>query len=101
MRKLLLILIAHVFIYMVNAQTKVTGIVKDNKNHPIQGASITIKDSYDGATTDSSGSFSFRTAEKGERFITVSSIGYNGVEEKVMIGKETITSNFCTKRKTG
>ena len=38
-----------------SAQTVVSGKVKDGKGRPVQGASITIKDTYDGATTDSLG----------------------------------------------
>src|SRR3954454_15184025 len=72
------------------AQVRISGTVKDNKNHPVAGASITIKDSYDGATSDSSGAFSFRTTEEGEKNITVSSIGYNPFQQNVNIGKEPL-----------
>ena len=58
-----------------SAQTIVSGKVKDGKGHPVQGASITIKDTYDGATTDSLGAFQFKTTEKGEQTMLVTSIG--------------------------
>ncbi|HPH99326.1 MAG TPA: hypothetical protein PK772_03240 [Chitinophagaceae bacterium] len=38
------------------AQSTISGNIKINRNKPIIGASISLKDSYDGATTDSSGS---------------------------------------------
>jgi vitamin B12 transporter len=50
----------------LSAQTLVSGIVKDGKGHPLRGASITIKDTYDGATSDSLGHFSFQSTEKGD-----------------------------------
>lgn len=65
-----------------NAQTIVSGIVRDNKT-PISGASIAIKDSYDGATTDSTGKFSFKTFEKGQQILVVSAVGYKTYEEKI------------------
>lgn len=80
-------------------QVRITGKVTDTKNVAIPGASITVKDSYDGATTDSTGKFSFRTAEKGEQTIVVSSIGYNNSELKITIGTETININFSLKEK--
>ena len=81
------------------AQVKITGSVKDNKNHPVYGVSIGIKDSYDGSTTDSTGHFSFRTMEKGERMITATSIGYNSFEQKVTFGNEPVTLNIVLKEK--
>lgn len=68
-----------------SAQTVVSGKVKDGKGHPVQGASITIKDTYDGATTDSLGAYQFKTTEKGEQTMLVTSIGYKLYEQKVTI----------------
>ena len=39
----------------------------DSKNNPLAGASIILKDTYDGTTTDSSGYYNFETYEKGRR----------------------------------
>ncbi|HEX8460282.1 MAG TPA: TonB-dependent receptor, partial [Segetibacter sp.] len=99
MKKSLLLFIMQLAVQILIAQTKITGTVKDNRNHPVSGASITIKDTYDGVTTDSSGSFSFRTGEVGEQTLTVSSIGYNGYEQKVLLSKETITLTIVLKEK--
>ena len=64
------------------SQTTVSGSIRDGKQ-TVNGASIAIKDSYDGATTDSAGKFRFRTTEKGEQIITVSAIGYKPFEQKI------------------
>ncbi len=64
----------------LHAQTLISGTVKDGKGHPIRGASIALKGSYDGATTDSLGNFHFQSAEKGSFTLTVSNIGDNPVE---------------------
>src|SRR6476661_8546848 len=89
MRKILFLA---AFIFTANtliAQTLLTGIVKDNKNHPVPGASLSIKDSYDGATTDSSGRFSFRTTEKGEQVFSVSAIGFKASDQKITLNGTT------------
>lgn len=71
------------------AQTKLDGLIKDNKNNPVANASVSVKDSYDGSTTDAAGRFSFTTADKGEQTIIVSAIGYKNFEQKVTLdGKE-------------
>ena len=67
------------------AQTKISGTVRDNKGKAVAGASIAIRDSYDGATTDSAGRFSFTTTEKGKMVLTVSAIGYKATEEGVVL----------------
>ena len=45
-------------------QTAIKGSVKNNKGKSIYGVSLSLKETYDGATTDSSGNFSFLTTEK-------------------------------------
>lgn len=76
----------------VFAQTNIKGTVKDNKGVPVRGASIAIKDSYDGATADSLGMYSFKTTEKGDQFLVVSGIGYKTVEQPVKLngGSQTV-----------
>ena len=70
--------------YLV-AQTTVSGKLADQKGRPIKGASISLKDSYDGATSDSSGYFRFRTEETGDHFLVVTSIGYHPYEQSVRL----------------
>jgi hypothetical protein len=76
----------------LEAQTSVNGIVRDSKGHPVPGASISLKNTYDGATSDSSGHFHFTTTEKGEQVLSVSCIGYNPYELKIVI--ELIARNL-------
>jgi vitamin B12 transporter len=99
MKKIILLFIAFSIINLVRSQAKIQGEIKDNKNHPLQGVSITLKDSYDGATSDSLGHFSFSTTEKGIQIIVASSIGYNSISQDVTIGKEPVTVNIVLKEK--
>jgi hypothetical protein len=76
MRKLLLLFILSSLFSIANGQTVITGKVTDNKNNPVVGASITIKNSYDGAVSDSAGKFRFSTTETGEQLLTISGVWY-------------------------
>lgn len=79
------------------AQTLITGRVSDKRN-PLPGVSITLKDTYDGATTDSSGNYSFTTDEKGEFLLTATSVGYHPVERKIKLeGNGTLTIDLILK----
>ncbi|MBS1755949.1 MAG: TonB-dependent receptor [Bacteroidetes bacterium] len=70
-------------------QTKIYGTLTDYKKKPLQGGSISIKDSYDGATTDSLGNFSFTTSETGDHLLETSLSGYNTFEKSInIVGKE-------------
>jgi vitamin B12 transporter len=69
----------------LQAQTTISGTVKDGKGHPIRGASVTLKNSYDGATVDSLGNFRFQTTEKGSFTLATTNIGYNSVEQPITL----------------
>lgn len=64
------------FTTVVFGQTKVSGKVADEKGEPVIGANLVIKDSYDGASTDTNGLFSFTTTATGKQTLIISSIGY-------------------------
>jgi len=59
--------------------------VTDSKKQPVAGASIAVKDSYDGATADSMGRFRFTTTEKGAQVLIVSSVGFKTIELTITI----------------
>ncbi len=72
------------------SQTTIKGTVKNNRGKVIYGVSISLKDSYDGATTDSSGNFSFKTAEKGEQILIASSVGHKPYEQPIKLEGEVV-----------
>jgi hypothetical protein len=74
-----------------SAQTTVSGKVKDAKGRLINGASIAIKDSYDGGTSDSTGTYRFKTTEKGDHTILVTSIGFKLYEQKITLSGGNLT----------
>jgi vitamin B12 transporter len=70
---------------LVSAQTQISGRIQDGKGHPVPGASITVKNSFDGATSDSSGNYSFASSDTGLQTLTVSSVGYRSIEVTLVI----------------
>jgi len=97
MKRTALILALILFAGWLTAQTRVSGTVKDTKGHPIRGASITIKDSYDGATSDSLGNFHFQTNEKGNFTLAITNIGYNPVEQPITLAGSPIELRIALK----
>jgi hypothetical protein len=82
---------------LLSAQTTIAGKVSDKKN-PLIGVSITLKDTYDGATSDSSGKYSFKTSEKGEFILTATSVGYRPFEQTIKLeGKGILTIDIVLK----
>lgn len=81
----------------LSAQVKITGKITDGRNKPVGGASVVLKDTYDGTTADSLGNFSFLTTEKGERILQVSIIGYRPYEEKLSLNGSGVTLNIILK----
>ncbi len=68
------------FILAVNlgahAQVKISGRVISNRKTLISGAQVSLKNSYDGTSTDSVGNFAFSTTEKGPQWLVFSAIGF-------------------------
>src|SRR4051812_30500859 len=65
------------------SQTIISGRVTDKKNAPIPLANIFLKDTYDGATCDENGNFSFSTMEKGAVTLIAKFIGYKEYQQVV------------------
>lgn len=79
------------------AQTKISGKITDNKNQPLAGISVTLKNTYDGGTSDSLGNFSFTTTEKGEQNLEASASGYKTFEQKITVSETPVIINISLK----
>jgi len=97
LKKVLMFSVAILMIIEGQSQVSIRGKVKDNKGKPVPGASVTIKDSYDGAVVDSSGNYKFATTEKGEHTLVISNVGYKTFEQQVTIGTEAIVVDATIK----
>ncbi len=62
------------------AQSKVSGKVLDQKGITLPGVNIFIKGTYDGATSDQSGNYSFETTEIGDQILVFKLMGFKTQE---------------------
>ena len=58
--------------YISNAQQTISGTVLDEKNKPIASANVFIDGTYDGASSDEKGNFSFQTSVSGNQILIIS-----------------------------
>lgn len=80
-----------------NAQITVHGKLMTKKGEPVMFANIAIKGSFDGASSNLDGEFSFKTFKKGEQIIMVSCIGYEAVEKVILLNGETFQLDIILK----
>lgn len=59
-----------------STQATISGRVTDFKDVPLSGASVSLDNTLDGATTDSAGNFTFTTTETGAQSLAVTATGY-------------------------
>ncbi len=57
-------------------QTTVFGVVTESNGSPIEGANVYFEGTYDGASTNAEGVFTFETSETGVQTLTVSSVSF-------------------------
>ena len=62
--------------YLGLGQTTISGVVTENNETPILGANVYLEGTYDGASTDIDGSFSFKTSETGEQTLIISFVSF-------------------------
>ena len=79
------------------AQVTISGRITDKKNKALFGVSIVLKNTYDGATTDSFGKYNFTTVEKGEQLLEASISGYNTISQKITIGSTPLLQDIALK----
>lgn len=87
--------------YFGNAQQTISGIVVDEKNKPIVGANVFIDGTYDGASSDEKGNFSFQTTASGNQVLVVSFLTFetlkvpidaNNCKDKTLKLKESVNT---------
>ncbi|MCF6347808.1 MAG: TonB-dependent receptor [Flavobacteriaceae bacterium] len=83
--KPIIILAFSFFLAQLNAQTTISGKVSDKKGEPIIGANVYLENTYDGATTDIDGKFSFITDKTGEVTLVVSYVTFQTYKQTASI----------------
>jgi hypothetical protein len=79
------------------AQTKISGTLTNSKGKPVSNANISIRNSYDGTTTDSNGKFSFTTSETGPQTLQFSALNYETDSIRLEMKNTVLTLNISLK----
>jgi len=91
--KLLLTAISIFFSATTFAQVIIKGKISDKSGRPLVGASVIVKGTIDGSSTDSTGNFQLRTNRKGTQTVLTFFVGFEPSERVVTIADTTIILN--------
>lgn len=73
------------------AQTTLSGRILDERGRALPGANVFLKGTYDGANTDSTGAFRFRTSQRDTATLAVSYVGFENYAQKLTLTGEPLT----------
>lgn len=90
--KNLTIVLFTAFSVVLHAQITISGKISF-KNKGVKDISVTLKDTYDGATTDENGHYSFQTSEKGNQILVFNNPKFVEFEKPILIENQNITIN--------
>lgn len=100
MKKIAFLILGIITSLVTVAQTTLKGRVVDSDGQPLAGANIMIKETYDGAGTDSEGNYRFTTSSKDKQILMASFVGFTSSEKEVSLtGKELIV-DFILKQQS-
>jgi len=92
------LLIAVLFFTCISfSQSTISGKIVDEKNNPIPNANIYIDGTYDGATSDNLGEFSFTTTAEGNQTLVISALSFE--QKKLAIVMNTYQSQTIILRR--
>jgi hypothetical protein len=92
MRKTLLSFLTVLSILSVHAGS-VSGIITDDKGHPLPYASVLVKGTTKGTTANNEGKY-FLELDPGNYTIVAQHVGYNRVEKKITLDDKGLVLNF-------
>ncbi len=87
------LLFTFVFTFTLIAQITISGKVLGRNNKPLKDVSVTLKDTYDGATTDETGNYKFETSEKGSQTLIFSHPKFIEIEKSIQIEEKNLILN--------
>lgn len=76
------------------AQTTISGTIKARNEGTLPGANVYLKGTYDGASSDANGKFSFNTQKSGNFMLIVEYIGYEPFTRDVVLNGTAINLNI-------
>ncbi|NND94621.1 MAG: TonB-dependent receptor [Flavobacteriales bacterium] len=82
-----------------SAQISVEGIVTDTKGNALAGANVFVEGTYDGASSDIEGGFSFQTEPQDSARITIEYLGFESASRAVVLKNDQLDLEFKLKEK--
>ena len=82
--------IALLLIRPAYGQSRLSGQVSDPDGRPVIGANVMLVDTYDGASTDLEGRFSFLTGEQGPHLLQVTYLGFTDHQQAVQLDQDSL-----------
>lgn len=82
---------------LAKAQTKISGVLKTTKGIAVANANISLKNSYDGASTDSTGRFAFTTTASGATTLIYSALNFERDSVQINLDHGNLTLNLSIK----
>lgn len=86
----ILALLSFLMSICISSQITISGKVTF-KNKPLKDINVTLQDTYDGATSDENGNYSFITSESGDKVLVFSGLNYDEIEIPVKLEGKAIT----------
>jgi len=87
------LLFTFAFTFTLIAQITISGKVLGRNNKPLKDVSVTLKDTYDGATTDETGNYKFETSEKGSQTLIFSHPKFIEIEKSIQFEDKNLILN--------
>lgn len=87
------LLFTFAFTFTLFAQITISGKVLGRNNKPLKDVSVTLKDTYDGATTDEKGNYKFETSEKESQTLIFSHPKFIEIEKSIQIEDKNLILN--------
>jgi hypothetical protein len=98
--KSLITLILNLSVILLRAQTEIGGTVTDRRGETLAGVNVFIKGSFEGASTDENGKFSFNTSLQGKQTIIASYVGFQTIELETELAGIPLNLDFSMKEST-
>lgn len=85
------------FVPHLQAQTVIRGTITNEQGEVLIGANVSLKGTYDGASTDTNGQFQFSATEQQEATLVVTYISFITYEQKIKLQGKPLTFDIKLK----
>jgi hypothetical protein len=99
MKNFILILLIGFLSQSVFSQTIISGSVADQNGVSLPGASVYLKGTYDGVTSDAKGQFSFKTSKKGNNILMIDFLGFESFAKELDLNGNPVKIDIQLKEK--